>query len=556
MEQAKGSLLGVLAMFFAVILGIFLMVASCGAAEEEAARSNCDTGSSSRPSPGRATGVSKPMRTGTFEFTSGYGSRTDPLTGETAMHEGVDLAADDGTPIYAYAPGVVIAAGGAGGFGQWIVIDHNLDGQIVSTVYGHMWDATKFVKTGDQVLAGQQIAEVGSNGESTGAHLHFEYWIGGHRDFHGGTSTDPKPIVEAAPEPGEATTPGEQSTSAAPAPNADLAAAVTPGGSLPPLPASVGSEEHLQVASIRVARAVLSKFPQLQTIGGWRPDGGGYNDHPDGRAVDIMIPNYSSGEGVELGTQINDYVLNNAETFGVEYTIWRQTYYTPGGEASPMEDRGGDTANHMDHVHVTTFQSGFPNGSEAFSAPPGGGPSRSGAVNCGQQMGGGVDNLAPGRVPAEYEPWLRRAGTMCPQISSALLAGDQKQESQFNRFAQSPPPANAKGPAQFIDDTWPAYGQDDDGNGQISPFDIGDATMAQARYFCENARTIDAAIDAGTVHPGPEGPVGLYVAAYNAGVGAVLTAGGMPSGGDYTTQTAPYVTAVLEYARQFQAAGF
>ena len=555
MEQVKGGLLGVVAIFFAIIVAIFFAVASC-ASDEEAARANCNgTGPSVAPgTPGRSSGVSKPMRTGSYQISRGYGAAVDPFTGADTSHLGLDMAGPDGTPIYSYAPGVVTQAGPASGFGQWIVIDHNIDGKIVSTVYGHMWDATKYVHAGDQVGAGQQIAEVGSNGGSTGPHLHFEYWIGGHRDTHGGTSTDPAPFVDAAPEPGSE--PTQQTATPAPRPPADLAASVSTAA-LPPLPASVGSEAHFQIATIRVARAVLARFPQIQTIGGWR-ESDPYDDHPSGRAADIMIPDYASGDGVALGNAINDYILNNAATFQIEYTIWRQTYHPADGEPNMMEDRGSDTANHYDHVHVTTVASGFPHGSEAYVAPPGGTrPSRSGKAKCptisNNDVGGGVDNLAAGQVPPEYEPWLRRAGTMCPQISSALLAGDQKQESQFNKNAVSS--AGAQGPAQFMPGTWPSYGRDEDGNGQASAFDIGDATMAQARYFCDNARTIDAAIAAGTVHPDANGAVGLYVAAYNAGVGAVLSAGGMPSGGDYTTQTAPYVSNVLAYARQFQAQG-
>ena len=67
-------------------------------------------------------------------FTSGYGPRWG------TMHEGVDIANGVGTPIYAFADGVVRHAGPAQGFGNWIVIDHDGYGEFFSTVYGHMYD--------------------------------------------------------------------------------------------------------------------------------------------------------------------------------------------------------------------------------------------------------------------------------------------------------------------------------------------------------------------------------------------------------------------------------
>ncbi|WP_291313481.1 M23 family metallopeptidase [Corynebacterium sp. UBA2622] len=85
------------------------------------------------------------------------------------VHEGIDIANDAGTPIYAVMDGTVINAGPAQGFGNWVVIKH--DGGEVS-VYGHMRHYD--VAVGQRVTAGQQIASIGSEGQSTGPHLHFE----------------------------------------------------------------------------------------------------------------------------------------------------------------------------------------------------------------------------------------------------------------------------------------------------------------------------------------------------------------------------------------------
>lgn len=145
--------------------------------------------------------------------------------------------------------------------------------------------------------------------------------------------------------------------------------AASAGGSLPPL-GSKGSEAHLQVDSVRVARAVAAKFPQIQTIGGYRPSDP-YPDHPSGRAVDVMIPNYGSAEGKALGKQVADYVMQNKAAFNVEYIIWDQTYTPASGTGNVMEDRGSDTQNHKDHVHITTKGGGTPNGTEQYTAPGG-----------------------------------------------------------------------------------------------------------------------------------------------------------------------------------------
>jgi murein DD-endopeptidase MepM/ murein hydrolase activator NlpD len=100
---------------------------------------------------------------------SGFGRRIDPFTGQSAMHEGVDFVAPIGTSVVAAAGGVVVAAEFHPQYGNVIDIDHG--GEITSR-YAH---ASRLIaKVGDIVKRGQKIAEVGSTGRSTGAHLHFE----------------------------------------------------------------------------------------------------------------------------------------------------------------------------------------------------------------------------------------------------------------------------------------------------------------------------------------------------------------------------------------------
>jgi murein DD-endopeptidase MepM/ murein hydrolase activator NlpD len=100
---------------------------------------------------------------------SSFGWRIDPITGQHALHEGIDFIADVGTPVFAAAGGVVVLAEFHSQYGQMIEIDH---GNNFVTRYAH---ASKLlVKVGEVVRRGRKIAEVGSTGRSTGPHLHFE----------------------------------------------------------------------------------------------------------------------------------------------------------------------------------------------------------------------------------------------------------------------------------------------------------------------------------------------------------------------------------------------
>lgn len=102
-------------------------------------------------------------------FSSNFGWRIDPFTGQRALHEGVDFMAEMGTPIKAAASGRVVYSDIHSGYGNMIEIDH---GNGLISRYAHA--SKRLVKVGDVVLRGQKIGEVGSTGRSTGPHLHFE----------------------------------------------------------------------------------------------------------------------------------------------------------------------------------------------------------------------------------------------------------------------------------------------------------------------------------------------------------------------------------------------
>jgi murein DD-endopeptidase MepM/ murein hydrolase activator NlpD len=102
-------------------------------------------------------------------FSSNFGFRIDPFTGQRAYHDGIDFPAERGTPIQAAASGKVVFAGTQPEYGKMVDIDH---GNGLVTRYAHA--SRLLVKEGDVVVAGQPIAAVGSTGRSTGPHLHFE----------------------------------------------------------------------------------------------------------------------------------------------------------------------------------------------------------------------------------------------------------------------------------------------------------------------------------------------------------------------------------------------
>lgn len=130
------------------------------------------------------------------------------------------------------------------------------------------------------------------------------------------------------------------------------------------LPVGVAPEKGLQVETILAARAVSGMFPEILNIGGVRPDSMRW--HPNGLAIDVMIPNYRTAEGRALGDRVVAFVLDNADRFGLNHVLWRQTSYGPGRPSRPMSSRGSDTANHFDHVHIATNGGGYPTGSETY----------------------------------------------------------------------------------------------------------------------------------------------------------------------------------------------
>ncbi|MET8430935.1 NlpC/P60 family protein [Nocardia sp. NPDC004860] len=151
---------------------------------------------------------------------------------------------------------------------------------------------------------------------------------------------------------------------------------------------------------------------------------------------------------------------------------------------------------------------------------------------------------------AVFVPWFRQAGALCPGITAPTLAALYAAENGF-RYGPTAPvsPAGALGPGQFMPATWAIYGKDVHGTGVADVFDVGDSVMASGHLLCDAYQQIQGWKTSGLV---AGDTLDLTLAAYNAGAGAVLRSGGMPSDTpDYDNQTRPYVARIRAIEEQY-----
>lgn len=126
----------------------------------------------------------------------------------------------------------------------------------------------------------------------------------------------------------------------------------------------VGSERGLQVQTIRLKRAVSARFPEIRDIGGWRPDA--LRWHPNGLAIDVIIPQWDTPAGRALGDRVARFALDNADRLNVEAVIWQRAHRPAHGAPTLMADLGDPDANHYTHVHIATHGGGYPRGGEVY----------------------------------------------------------------------------------------------------------------------------------------------------------------------------------------------
>ncbi|MFD4555242.1 NlpC/P60 family protein [Streptomyces sp. NPDC058469] len=151
-------------------------------------------------------------------------------------------------------------------------------------------------------------------------------------------------------------------------------------------------------------------------------------------------------------------------------------------------------------------------------------------------------------VPTEFRKWILKADDACAEqeMTPALLAAQLWQESKFKTSKEEATSgAGAQGPAQFLPSTFATWGRDDDGNGETSLWDIGDAVMAQGRMMCSLLKQAKSSGFPGDVR-------GLALAGYNAGWGRVEQFKGVPPKSFANGETFNYVQLILSYLPRFQ----
>ena len=159
------------------------------------------------------------------------------------------------------------------------------------------------------------------------------------------------PATEAAAAPQSAPTTEEAPTQPAAVETA-AAPEVQPVASTPTSGSTIPTDPHLQPQAEAFRQEIAAKFG-ITNIGGYRE--GDPDDHGIGLAVDVMVPTSS-----QLGDQVAQYAIDNMDRAGISYVIWKQQFYMPvdniygpANTWNQMPDRGGDTANHYDHVHIS-----------------------------------------------------------------------------------------------------------------------------------------------------------------------------------------------------------
>ncbi|MDB8620284.1 LysM peptidoglycan-binding domain-containing protein [Streptococcus parasanguinis] len=157
------------------------------------------------------------------------------------------------------------------------------------------------------------------------------------------------PATEA---PAETPAPAAEEAPAQPAVETAAAPEVQPVASTPTTGNAIPTDPNLQPQAEAFRQEIAAKFG-ITNIGGYRE--GDPEDHGKGLAVDVMVPTNS-----ELGDQVAQYAIDNMDRAGISYIIWKQQFYMPVNNIygpantwNQMPDRGGDTANHNDHVHIS-----------------------------------------------------------------------------------------------------------------------------------------------------------------------------------------------------------
>ncbi|MBM4569189.1 peptidoglycan DD-metalloendopeptidase family protein [Rhodococcus hoagii] len=520
--------------------------------------------------PGGSAGVlGLPLDEHNMNVTSAFGYREIGVG--TNNHDGTDISAPGifGAPIYAVGDGVVTEAGPADGYGNWVIIRHTIDGQIVDSLYGHMEDGHVYVQAGDQVKAGQHIADVGNAGWSSGAHLHLGMYPGG---WAPGQGVDPMPWLSKF-KAGAGTAGGgtpsrpspvtDTSGQAAPVTDADLAA-------MRPYPLSgaqqqqtLNSEQQANVAAIIAAARESGLEPASRaaviatTVSGQatnfisRPRNGNdpvgvFAERPLGESnIDNLInPKYAA---TQFFKRLRSYTEKHPDW--ATQPIGDVIVGVQPERGSLKDQFAAWESQSVDTVAALWTSENAQQGAAVRLTSASANPNcASGVVNMG---------LAPGSVPPEYADIIVQAGSLCPDVPPPFIAAIIEQESGWNPNVTSGGDGvnsgGAQGMTQFMSYTWAERGVDsgldragkrESGTTSPDPFNAYDSILSAGHYLCYIVDYLKPHIASGAV----KGDLlDLAAAGYNAGPGAVTTYGGVPPFG----QTQAYVPSVRTKYEKF-----
>lgn len=190
-----------------------------------------------------------------------------------------------------------------------------------------------------------------------------------------------------------------------------------------------GFAQGLNPGADYLRSTIMQKWPQITNIGGRRNEDG-FGEHSSGNAIDIMIPNWNTDEGLQLGNSVAAFLTANKDALNLDGYIWRQASYGYGGGSfstgKPMENRGSPTQNHMDHLHVILGKGrgvgatpvGMP--TSALSGGSGGGPFGGASFMSG---GSRISSSGGGSVTAKQ---LREAQDRVTDKENALTVAEQR----------------------------------------------------------------------------------------------------------------------------------